>query len=106
MPMRVRCLIVIFVMLVVRSIAPAFSRDMDFVLQEKDRRPNFDLYQWIFADGEIVPGTTDGFQAFVRAHPQLTSDAATVVLNSPGGSATEGMRLGDAIRDLHYRTAV
>ncbi|MGI8569373.1 MAG: hypothetical protein ACR2KT_10045 [Methylocella sp.] len=38
---------------------------MDFKLQEKDLRPNFDLYQWIFADGDIVPGTADRFIACV-----------------------------------------
>ena len=29
----------------------ASAKDMDFTLQELNLRPNFDLYQWIFADG-------------------------------------------------------
>ena len=78
---------------------------MSFTLQQKDLRPNFDLYQWIFADGEIVPGTSQKFQSFVRANPSLI-EGATVILNSPGGSVEEGIRLGDAIRDLHFRTDV
>src|SRR5579863_9666524 len=59
----------------------------------------------IFADGEIVPGTFEKFESFVKAHPSLIPDAA-VILNSPGGSVTEGIKLGDAIRDLHFRTNV
>jgi hypothetical protein len=34
----------------------ASAADMSFTLQERDLRPNFDLDQWIFADGEMVPG--------------------------------------------------
>ena len=84
----------------------AVANDMHFTLQEEDLRPRgFDLYQWIFADGDIVPGTSDQFKAFVASHLQLIG-GATVILNSPGGSATEGMRLGETIRDLHFRTAV
>jgi hypothetical protein len=83
----------------------ALADDMNFTLQEKDWRPNFDLYQWIFADGEIVQGTTAKFLAFVNANPQLIR-GATVILNSPGGSPSEGMQLGDSIRALHYRTDV
>ena len=83
----------------------ASAADMSFTLQERDLRPNFDLDQWIFADGEIVPGTFDKFQSFVKAHPSLIADA-TVILNSPGGSVTEGIKLGDAIRGLHFRTDV
>ena len=83
----------------------ASAKDMSFSLQQKDLRPNFDFYQWIFADGEIVPGTTQKFQSFVRANPSLIG-GATVILNSPGGSVEEGIRLGDAIRDLRFRTDV
>jgi hypothetical protein len=70
----------------------AKAEDMSFELQQRDLRPNFDLDQWIFADGEIVQGTTGRFLAFVKAHPQLR-DGATVILNSPGGSPLEGIRL-------------
>jgi hypothetical protein len=83
----------------------ALAQDMRFTLRERDLRPNLDLHQWIFADGEIVPGTTAAFKEFVRNNPQLIP-RATVVLNSPGGSPAEGMLLGDAIRELHYRTNV
>ena len=78
---------------------------MSFTLQERDLRPNFDLDQWIFADGEISPGTFDKFQLFLKAHPSLIA-GATVILNSPGGSVAEGIKLGNAIRDLHFRTDV
>ena len=83
----------------------ASAKEMSFTLQEKDLRPNLDLLQWIFADGDIVPGTTDRFTAFVNANPQLLR-GATVILNSPGGSVSEGMRLGDFIRAIHFRTDV
>jgi hypothetical protein len=98
--MRVVTLLSLFIFATTASAA-----DMSFTLQERDLRPNFDLDQWIFADGEIVPGTFDKFQSFVKAHPSLIADA-TVILNSPGGSVAEGIKLGDAIRDLHFRTDV
>jgi ATP-dependent protease ClpP protease subunit len=98
--MRFLCFLSLFIFA-----GTAFAADMRFTLQERDLRPDFDLDQWIFADGEIVPGTFDKFQSFVKAHPSLIADA-TVVLNSPGGSVAEGIKLGDAIRELHFRTDV
>ena len=81
------------------------ASDMRFSLDERDFRPKLDLYQWIYADGDIVPGTSERFMSFVKSNPQLLRNA-TVVLNSLGGSPIEGMRLGDAIRDLHFRTDI
>ena len=83
----------------------AAAKDMSFALQEQGLQPRFDLHQWIFADGDIVPGTANRFLDFMNAHPQLVS-SATVILNSPGGSPLEGIRLGDAIRSMHFRTDV
>jgi len=83
----------------------ASAKDMDFTLQEVDLRPKHDLYQWIFADGDIIPGTANRFKSFIASHPQLLADA-TVTLNSPGGSPIEGMLLGEIIRNRHFRTAV
>jgi hypothetical protein len=96
---------VLYLLLAVFMIGPAIAKEMDFTFQEVDLRPNSDLYQWIFADGDIVPGTADKFQSFVNSHPQLIPDA-TVMLNSPGGSPAEGMQLGKLIRSLRFRTAV
>ena len=78
---------------------------MAFTLQQEDLRPDFDLHQWIFADGELTPGTAERFHAFVEANPGLL-DHATVYLNSPGGSVDEGIALGTLIRRLHYSTNV
>ena len=83
----------------------AQAKDMTFSLQQRDLRPNFDFEQLIFADGDIVQGTTDKFKSFVHSNPGLIA-GATVILNSNGGSVVEGIRLGDAIRELHYRTNV
>lgn len=85
--------------------AVAHANDMIFSLQEKDLRPNLDLFQWIFADGEITTGTTERFQNFVQSHPQLIA-GATVIFNSPGGSPMEAIHLGEAISDSHFRTDV
>jgi hypothetical protein len=98
----IRFLVFISVLIIATT---ASATDMSFALQERDLRPNFDLDQWVFADGEIVPGTFDKFQSFLKAHPSLIA-GATVILNSPGGSVAEGIKLGDAIRDLHFRTDV
>jgi hypothetical protein len=83
----------------------AEAKEMTFSLEQKDLRPNFDLYQWIFADGDIVQGTAGKFKSFVGQNPELLK-GATIILNSAGGSVVEGLELGDAIRELHYRTDV
>src|SRR5882757_4188503 len=57
----------------------------------------------IYADGEITPGTTARFLAFVRTH-HLTR--ARVYLDSPGGSVTDALEFGNAIRELHFNTDV
>jgi hypothetical protein len=57
----------------------------------------------VFASGEIVEGTTEDFIDFVRTN---SVEAAKVHFNSPGGSLTEGMRLGSAIRHMGFHTTV
>src|SRR5829696_215129 len=82
----------------------ATAKDMDFSLQVRDLRPKLDLHEYIFADGDIVPGTAERFRAFL-ANKKLT-DGATFILNSAGGSPREGMALGQLIREHHFRTNV
>ena len=60
-------------------------------------------YRQIYASGPITEGDADRFVAFVRTHKL---DAARVIFNSPGGSLFEGVKLGRAIRALHFDTAV
>jgi hypothetical protein len=93
------------VLAVLWGIGAAAAATMDFTLVERDLRPQGDLYQWIFADGEIGEDSAQKFKDFVARNPQLMA-GATVILNSPGGSVIDGMRLGDEIRDRHFRTDV
>lgn len=87
------------------GIGAATAATMEFTLVERDLRPRGDLYQWIFADGKIGEDSAKKFNDFVTGNPQLIA-GATVVFNSPGGSVIDGMRLGDEIRDRHFRTDV
>lgn len=87
------------------GIGAAAAATMDFTLVERDLRPQGDLYQWIFADGDIGEDSAQKFKNFVTGNPQLIA-GATVIFNSPGGSVIDGMRLGDEIRDRHFRTDV
>ena len=57
----------------------------------------------IYAEGPIVEGDTERFLAFVRSR---NVEAADVVLNSPGGSLVEGVKLGRAIRGLAFDTSI
>ncbi|MCF6346322.1 MAG: hypothetical protein L3J00_07625 [Thiomicrorhabdus sp.] len=57
----------------------------------------------IFASGEIDPGATERFLNFVQKN---SIDNATVIFDSPGGSLTEGIRLGKAIRSMRFDTAI
>lgn len=87
------------------GIGAAAAAAMDFTLIERDMRPQGDLFQWIFADGDIGADSTRKFKDFVASNPQLIA-GATVIFNSPGGSVIDGMRLGDEIRTRHFRTDV
>ncbi|MDH1691414.1 hypothetical protein [Acinetobacter junii] len=57
----------------------------------------------IFASGEIDPGATERFQKFVAAN---SINDAIVLFDSPGGSLSEGIKLGKAIRSLQFNTGV
>lgn len=82
------------------------SNRMAFTTADSDeaiREITIQGYRSIYASGPIQEGDTDRFTAFVRNHHL---DAARVVLNSPGGSLLEGVRLGRAIRALNFDTAI
>jgi hypothetical protein len=57
----------------------------------------------VYLSGEIRDGDTDRFLSFVK---ERKLESANVVLNSPGGSLREGIRLGRAIRKLGFDTSV
>jgi hypothetical protein len=85
--------------------ASASGQEMQFSYLENDRRPLFDYSQIIYGDGELNAGTTDRFIAYLKTIPPL-GRGALVVLNSPGGLVSEGLKLGNAISSLHIRTDV
>lgn len=57
----------------------------------------------IFASGEIDAGAAERFQKFVR---DTSIDDAIVLFNSPGGSLSAGMALGNAIRSMRFNTGI
>jgi hypothetical protein len=57
----------------------------------------------VYVSGPIARGDAERFLAFVRLKKL---DFAKVVFDSPGGSLYEGMKLGRAIRELGFMTAV
>ena len=57
----------------------------------------------IFASGEIDSGATERFQKFVTAN---SIRDAVVLFDSPGGSLSEGMKLGKAIRSMRFNTGI
>ncbi|UDL90472.1 hypothetical protein LGH82_03660 [Mesorhizobium sp. PAMC28654] len=59
---------------------------------------------WIYADGPIELHDTEKFEKFLE-DTELWKNQR-VVLNSPGGSVLEGIRLGELIRSRGFRTAV
>lgn len=58
----------------------------------------------IYADGEITDTSADDFKSFVQRNH--ITDGAKIIFNSPGGSLTGGMALGNAIRSLGYDTTI
>jgi hypothetical protein len=63
--------------------------------------------EWIAAEGEILAGTAEDLKAFIhRLGYRESPRGVSVRLNSPGGSLTEGIRLGETIRELKFDTEV
>lgn len=80
-----------------------FSTDPDTV-QNRMARITFDNGQHrIYATGEIREGSAKDLRTFAATH-NITS--AKVLFNSPGGSLIGGLRLGQAIRELEFDTAI
>jgi hypothetical protein len=89
-----------------------FNGPMDFYMLDcwgvDPRCPNF-----IFAVGEITPGTAERFQAFAaRVNSHIAAGVKpgpgpwAVVLDSPGGNLVAGMQLGWKLRQLNWNTVV
>lgn len=58
---------------------------------------------FVYASGEIEDGDTDRFVAFLADHKV---DDALVILDSPGGSLMESLKLGELIRKKRFDTSV
>ncbi|WP_162789140.1 hypothetical protein [Sphingomonas sediminicola] len=57
----------------------------------------------VFISGPITSGDADRFVQFAESHKL---EAARIVLDSPGGSLLEGIKLGRAIREKRFFTSV
>lgn len=87
------------------SMTAANANPMSFTLERTDARSvGLDLFQIIFADGEITAQTGKQFREWAAANQLIPG--ATVYFNSPGGSVVGGLQLGQAIRDLGFETDV
>ena len=78
---------------------------MSFTFDQFDGRPiGMGLRRTVRAEGVITPGTTARLSAFLDAHGAIPG--ALLVLNSPGGSLSEGLALGRLIRARPLQTTV
>ncbi|QCK85153.1 hypothetical protein E8L99_04845 [Phreatobacter aquaticus] len=80
---------------------PGQRVSMDFRIVEG--RGLFGLTRWIQASGPITADTADRFDQFARANRIA---GMTVVLDSPGGSMTSGLRMGRAFRAAGVNTMI
>jgi hypothetical protein len=63
--------------------------------------------EWIAAEGEIAPGTADDLETFIKSFGYSENPGGwNVRFNSPGGSLSEGIRLGELIRKIKLGTEV
>lgn len=70
--------------------------DMDFfVVQSSSPACKPDCPKWIYAEGELKPGTAARFAKFLKS---LGKASYPVVLNSPGGSVESALEMGRLIR--------
>lgn len=78
---------------------------MTFSLDRTDGRSiGLDLYQLVYAEGQIASDTGEQFRAW--SAEQKLIPGAYVYFNSPGGSVIGGLQLGQAIRDLGFETDI
>ena len=63
---------------------------------------------FILANGKITPDTPDAFQNFLNdlEKEEVPSHGLTVYLNSPGGSISGAIKLGDLIRTNNLNTTI
>jgi hypothetical protein len=77
---------------------------MEFSLRKSDFRPFLDLYQIIYAAGEIKTGDTKSFEELCSNYALIPG--ASVYFDSNGGSLYEGLLLGKKIREMGFNTHV
>lgn len=92
--------------IVAMAYSPSAMADaMTFSLVRSDYRSiGLDLYQIIYADGEITPGTADQLSAQLKAWGIIPG--GWVYFNSIGGSPVEAMKLGEVIRAAGLETGI
>ena len=91
---------------VVASIAlmltpPSASQAMTFSFKSFEDKPSQGV---IIASGEIQPGDDEKLHSLVAALPGNTV-LTGILLNSPGGSLVEGVRMATTIRNTGLATA-
>ncbi len=80
------------------------SEPMAFELVTNDPDlPESQQTRWIAAKGSIIPDTAKTFEAFARGTPL---GGLTIYFDSPGGSVTGGIDLGEALRRANARVAI
>lgn len=105
-----RPLLNLFCMLIASFQFPALAyaaAPMSFFMETSEESRFFALTRGgvfdIYATGEITQGTSAKLQEFVTAN---NVELAKIHFNSPGGSLSEGMKLGRLIRSLNFYTTV
>ena len=83
----------------------AHADDMTFDLVRSDYRSvGLDLFQFVYAQGEITPGSADRLEARLKEWKVIPG--GWVYLNSLGGSPVEAMKLGEVIRAAKLETEI
>ena len=87
------------------QLQPAEADDMTFSLVRSDfRAMGLDLYQIIYATGDITPGTADRLSAQLKSWGII--QGGWVYFDSPGGSPVEAMKVGEVIRAARLQTSI
>jgi hypothetical protein len=82
------------------TIAPATTSAMEFVVERIDLRPIRQPKLTVTAIGEIQSGDTEKLKAAIAAVDNADVRDILFLLDSPGGSLAESLRMGDFIASL------
>jgi hypothetical protein len=93
-------------MLTPASLAQAMSFNVVTIDSRISKNQSGLIYCFVYGSGEIVEGDAERFFEALQSSHVSQNDDVLLFLDSPGGSLSEGIKLGHSISDFKAKTSV